>query len=412
MKIKRFGIFPKVFIYTTLFFVAVIAIAAGLFYRQFAAFYNAQQMQQLRIDYQALYEELHGADMDRAQMVEIAQRFFDVNRTFAFHITDEGENMLFRTPNMDSQTEGRGTRIILRVNDYTIMAQSPAPQLEDGGVWARIAIAIGAVMVIAFVGAAIFARQVTNPISRLVAELEGENLRRKEMEESQRYFFSAASHELKTPIAAAHVILEGMLAGIGDYGNYPKYLNECIKLMDAQSNTIYEILDIVSLDGQFDPMPEKINVQETVFSQIETHTLLVQTNKQDIEIDIPKGLYCHADIRLMKKALSNTILNAVQNTPQGGKIRIFAEDGRVNKFTEDMPEGMLLCVLNDGHINEEQLPRIFDPFYRVDKARSRKGGQTGLGLTIVKKSLDIMGVTFDLSNTPNGVLFWMVLPQI
>ena len=72
-----------------------------------------------------------------------------------------------------------------------------------------------------------------------ISELQAEIKKEKEMEESQRYFFSAASHELKTPIAAASALLEGMIAGIGDYSNHPKYLRECLNMMGAQNPDHY-----------------------------------------------------------------------------------------------------------------------------------------------------------------------------
>jgi two-component system sensor histidine kinase VanS len=69
-------------------------------------------------------------------------------------------------------------------------------------------------------------------------------------------------------------------------------------------------------------------------------------------------------------------------------------------------------VLNTGaRIDEALLPKLFDPFYRVDKARSRKSGRNGLGLTIVQKTLKAMDIDFALENTPDGVLFRMDLPK-
>jgi len=441
--VKKYGMFQKVFVYTTLFLMAVIAIAIGLFYQQFAAFYNTQQMQQLRADYQGLYEQLIEAGSDREQILEIAEQFSEGNQSFIFQITDRGEIPLFLSQDRSPFAEDGGSRMLFAIGDYTLVAQNLSPQFGDGGLFARFAVAFGALMMIALIGAAIFARQMTKPIKRLVADtrkmaellpvpppkkrndeigdlsrdvhrmygklkdtivlLEDENLRRKEMEESQRYFFSAASHELKTPIAATRVVLEGMLAGVGDYRNHPKYLRECVKLMDEQSETLSEILDIVNLDGQFTPNYESLNIKENVSAILCAHKPLAEMNGQEISLDIPQNLFCHADVGLFKKALSNVILNAVQNTPAGGGIYIFSEKA---------PQGTRLCIVNTGHIEETHLPRLFDPFYRIDEARSRGKGQTGLGLAIVKKTLDIMDVPFGLENTDVGVLFWMILPDV
>ena len=436
---KKFGIFHKVFIYTTLFLAVVIAITVGLFYQQFATFYNNHQMQQLRMNYQGLYEELLAAMADREDMVEIARRFSDGNQSFIFRLMDDRESILFLSHNLDFLPSGAGARMLFTFGGYTLMAENTAPTLGDGKFLVTAAFAFAAIMIIALIGAALFARQMTTPIKRLVAdtekmsellpvettkqrndelgclyrdvhnmyaklkdtiiELEDENTRRKEMEESQRYFFSAASHELKTPIAAARVVMEGMLADIGDYKNHPKYLGECIKLMDEQSKTIYEILDIVNLDGHFEIKPKQINVAEMVSGQLKAYRPMAEANGHNITLDILENLHCHADPRLLQKAFSNVVLNAIQNTPAGGEIHIYIDNND------------RMCIKNTGHIDEDSLPRLFSPFFRMDKARSRKNGQTGLGLTIVKKTLDLMDVEFGLENTGDSVLFWMDLPE-
>jgi two-component system sensor histidine kinase VanS len=68
--------------------------------------------------------------------------------------------------------------------------------------------------------------------------------------------------------------------------------------------------------------------------------------------------------------------------------------------------------MNGGSkIDDDVLHKLFDPFYRVDKARSRKDGRSGLGLTIVQKALEAMEIDYSLENTNEGVLFWMELPE-
>lgn len=124
---------------------------------------------------------------------------------------------------------------------------------------------------------------------------------------------------------------------------------------------------------------------------------------QHIVTDIPDGQTCLADPKMLGKAVSNVILNAVQNTPNGGEIRI---------WSESIAYQYRLCVLNIGvRIDNTALPKLFDPFYRVDKARSRNNERSGLGLAIVRKTLESMNVDFTLENTAEGVLFWMNLPK-
>ncbi|MNC33902.1 Signal-transduction histidine kinase senX3 [compost metagenome] len=241
-------------------------------------------------------------------------------------------------------------------------------------------------------------------LKETISQLEDEILRERELEETQRYFFSAASHELKTPIAATSVLLEGMLENIGDYKDHPKYLRECVKMMDAQGKMISEMLEIISLnDGKIVPVPEELDIRQAVVVMLPDFQTLSEANGQRIVTDIPNGQTCLADPKLLKKALSNIVLNAVQNTPKGCDIRIWSEPATAQ---------YRLCVLNTGAILEDTvLPKLFDPFYRMDKARSQKSGRSGLGLTIVQKTLEAMNIDFALENAPDGVLFWMDLPK-
>jgi len=117
------------------------------------------------------------------------------------------------------------------------------------------------------------------------------------------------------------------------------------------------------------------------------------------------GEFPHVTVRcdrgLLQKVLSNVIANAVQYTEEGREIRIESETGKL----------LRLRVLNTGaRIPDSIMSKIFEPFFRLDAARTRHGTQSGLGLTIVKKSLDRMKLQFALENTEDGVLFWVDLP--
>ncbi|MCL1987944.1 MAG: HAMP domain-containing histidine kinase [Firmicutes bacterium] len=433
---KRFGIFAKVFLYTNLFLLVIVGVTIALFYQQFTAFYNAQQLQRLQRDYSILSERMLTAN--RFEMIEIAHRFAEGNQTFIFRITDDYENVLFSTPGDSLQFAER--TVFINMGGYTLIAQDPAARPEQT-LFSRAVLATIIILFFSVIGAATFALQITRPIKQLVKDtaqmskllpvdspkkrndeigdlsldvhnmysklkdtiemLEDENIRIKELEESQRYFFSAASHELKTPIAATSLVLEGMLANVGDYSNHPKYLKECIKLMDEQSQTIYEILEIVNLDSNFDLTIEKFNLQNIVNDLLKMHTHLIT---QNITVDISQNYFCYADIRLLKKVLSNVLLNAIQNTPNTGEIKIFAES---EKYTKSIK----LKITNTGQINLESLPKLFNPFYRTGKANNRSGSKTGLGLTIVKKALNLMQLNFGIENLQEEVLFWVILPE-
>ena len=444
MKLR--GIFRKVFVYTTIFLILLVCITVALFSQQFMSFYRVNQIQRVSSSYQDLVDQFQGENVD--DFPKLAQQFWENNQSFQFYIEDRDRYIIYSTPNADTSGNMRGNlTVMVNLNaNYTLRAHSDNAFTTDyKGLISQVLIALLIMLAVSIAGAFIFARQMTRPIKRLadntrrmaeledvppaperadelgdlsrdvhsmyeklkdtISKLEDEILRVREMEESQRYFFSAASHELKTPIAATSILLEGMIENVGDYKDHPKYLRECIKLMYAQTKMIYEILEIVNLnDGKIVSVPEKTDIKRMVNDFLPNFQTLAEANGQHIICDISDGETTLVDPKMMKKVIANILLNAVQNTPKNGKIKV---------WTEPIADQYRLCVLNTGvRINDAVLSKLFDPFYRVDKARSQKDGRSGLGLTIVQKALETMQIDYALSNTADGVLFRMDLPEI
>jgi len=430
---KKRGIFFKVFIYTTIFLFVIVSVTIVLFSQQFLSFYNTTQTQQLYSSYQTLHDLLFGKE--DGEIVRAAEEFYRYNQSFAFYIRNNEGNVVFSTPDMNTDDElSIGShRIRMSIGTgYTLFAVSrTATQTNYSGLIQRSLFALVCMLAVGIVGAVIFARQMTNPIKRLASDTKKmANLsdvsylpkrndeigslacdvhsmysKLKETIEAQRYFFSAASHELKTPIAATSVLLEGMIENIGDYKDHPKYLRECLKLMDSQNKTISEILELVNLnDREIVPKQEELNIHDIIASVLPNHQTLAEASGQRITLNISEEYVCLADKNMLKKVLSNIILNAVQNTPTDGEIRLWCEP---------MADQYRVCVFNSGaYIEKESLKKLFDPFYRVDKARNRKDGRSGLGLTIVRKTLEAMGVDFELTQEKDGILFWLDLPSV
>ena len=442
---KNRGIFMKVFTYSMISILLLVVVCGVLFSQQFMSFLRTVQAREVIISYRPLAEELQ--KNGNSGIAETAQRFSESNQSFVFFIADQDGDPIFATQTADTSGDFGGDfhYIVHKDKEFSIIAQSRTglePFYRDLAV--RAITVFGIMLALCLICASIFARQMTRPIHILadnanrmanleevpppsdrkdelgilardiysmydklketITQLEKEILRERELEETQRYFFSAASHELKTPIAATSVLLEGMLENIGEYKDHPKYLRECMKMMDAQGKLISEILEIVNLnDGRIVPVYEKVDIKHMVSEMLPDYQALSEANGLRLHVDIPDGQLCLADPAMLRKALSNVLLNAVQNTPKGGEIRV---------WIEPLADLYRLCVLNTGaSIDDAILPRLFDPFYREDKARSRKSGRSGLGLTIVGKTLEAMRINFALENAPEGVLFWMKLPK-
>ena len=237
-----------------------------------------------------------------------------------------------------------------------------------------------------------------------IHDLETEVEHVKRLEENQRYFFSAASHELKTPIAATGAIIEGILDEVIAPEEYPAYLRECMKLIDEQNKLVSGILELVKLSDEM-PIREKesVNLRKNLDDVLETLSPFIEAKEHLLTFDVTDDIICALNAGLFSNALSNVLLNAVQNSPNGSEIRILA--------AED--EGLVcLSVWNGGvEIPGDILPKLCEPFFRADEARTSGKGRSGLGLAIVKKSLDLMGVVFSIENVDGGVLFRMYIPK-
>ena len=472
IKRRLFGIYGKVFFYTMLILLFVIFFMFTFFYDQIKSVVEATQRQQISEVFQPLINTLNGKSDE--EIIDIAKNFHKKNTSFKFSLQDTEGNILYQTENFTmpkAQSQFRqSSNIVVKGNmlkklefnfitadssgRFHFLANNSGIRLYVTGTISGTSVYnqfIGKmiftfIMLImaSLIAAAIFARRIAKPIEKIaedtknmanlepvlapvsrkdeigqlagdvykmydklkitINQLEFEIEQKKEMEENQLYFFSAASHELKTPIASTIALLEGMLENIIPPAEYPQYLRECLKMMNEQTKLVSEILEIVTLSNNMTKQEQKrINLNEYMAGILSYYQTLAKMKQQSIQVDVPENLVCTFDPILFRKALSNIVMNAVQNTKAGGQIQI---------YTEEMEKSVRLCVLNKGvTIQAEILSKLFEPFYREDTGRSRIQGRSGLGLTIVKKSLDVMGIPFALENVINGVLFRMDLPK-
>jgi len=409
LKQNKSKVFPKIFAYTILLVMLICVSAVIIFSREFISFYRAEQQRIFATAFQPILTTIQTVTSSREDIFAAARLFAGENESVKFIIQEYEGGSLFSTFDItgsfdEDNLDGLNVRFAGSFNDaegriinqYRLIGYSNISDNIGNGLTVlarRIMLALAMMLGIAVFGAVLFAKRITKP-------LEDEIVRRRIMEENQRLFFSAASHELKTPIASARALVEGMIAGVGDYNDHPKYLRECLNTLDSQGHLVSEILDIVKLsDNEIELTQEIFNLEELGDSVLNEYRPLAEIKDIVIKGGFP-DVVISTDRHLFRKVLSNIIANAVQNTQKGGEIRIFF--GK-NKKT-------LLCVLNTGaHIPEDVLPQLFEPFYRQDTARTRRG-QTGLGLAIVKKALDRMRFKFALENTDDGVIFWIELP--
>lgn len=229
-------------------------------------------------------------------------------------------------------------------------------------------------------------------------KLEADMKQEKELEQARINFFSAASHELKTPVTIIKGQLEGMLLGIGAYRNHEKYLARSLEITNTLETMVQEILTVSRLEtagAEF--KKDRLDCIQMIRSYLsETEDLITEKDLQ-IHLNVPPSAFITGNKLLMEKVFSNLIENAIRYSPPKASIYISACADH---------EHLIFSVENTGAtIPEDCISRLFDAFYRVEQSRSRKTGGSGLGLYIVQEILRQHGSECTACNTQAGVKF-------
>ncbi len=229
---------------------------------------------------------------------------------------------------------------------------------------------------------------------------------RKKLEEMRSEFVANVSHELRTPLTSIKGFAETLLEGALEEPAVARRFLEIIdKETERLSRLIDELLNLSKLENQKTvPNWQPLNMAALIERVVDIFQPRASEKNQNIYVDLPDDLpEVQGDPDMLSQVLINLIDNAVSYTQCGGEIRI----------TASVKGGEMKVDVSDNGIGipPESLPRIFERFYRVDKARSREHGGTGLGLSIVKHIVDAHGGSVQVeSKVGVGSTFSFVLP--
>ncbi|WP_246941107.1 two-component system histidine kinase PnpS [Bacillus pinisoli] len=199
----------------------------------------------------------------------------------------------------------------------------------------------------------------------------------KKLEQVRKDFVVNVSHELKTPITSIKGFSETLLDGaMKDEQILENFLSIILKESDRLQSLIQDLLDLSKMEqAGFSINWQQVNVTEVLEEVIVMLTAKAVDKGINLEFDVKHPVYIKGDLYRVKQVFINLINNAIAYTTHG-KVSITIEE-RENEIS--------ILVSDTGvGISEDELPRIFERFYRVDKARTRNSGGTGLGLAIVK----------------------------
>jgi len=223
----------------------------------------------------------------------------------------------------------------------------------------------------------------------------------------RRELVANVSHDLRSPLASIQGYLETLLMKDEtlDADDRQRYLETALKNAQRLNSLVSQLFELSKLDAQqVDPRRETFPIAELTQDVVMQYRPQAEAKNVEITANLPEQLACvHADIGLIERALSNLIDNAVHYTPSGGRVSVALtrRDGQVHAQVHDTGPG----------IPDEDLPHIFERFYRVEKSRDRNKGGAGLGLAIAQKILELHGSDLTVESTVGeGTTFAFELP--
>ena len=234
-------------------------------------------------------------------------------------------------------------------------------------------------------------------------ELQQDIAKKEEIDEMRKEFLSNVSHELKTPIALIQGYAEGLKDGISDDEESREYY--CDVIMDEANKMNHMVKQLLSLNqlefGNDLVEMSRFNISEMISGDDSANKLLAEQAGITIAFEEQPDAYVWGDMFKVEEVITNYISNAIHHADGDKEIRI---------YFEHRDEVLRICVFNTGKpIPEEEQHKIWEKFYKVDKARTREYGGSGVGLSIVKAIMESMHQSYGVRNLTNGVEFYLEL---
>ena len=244
-------------------------------------------------------------------------------------------------------------------------------------------------------------------LNSMADELELKMINLEKMDDMRAEFVANVSHELKTPLTSIKGFVETLEGGaIDDRENAMRFLSIIGKHAEGLSNITDDLLKLSELEsGENRIEKSSFNLKDLINEVVNHYDHLIEEKNFKLTLDFSGSDFnVRADRQKIEQVLINILDNSMKYTGEGGSINI---------YVYEKPDHFLAEVQDNGiGIPEEHLDRIFERFYRVDKARSRKLGGTGLGLSIVKHAVMLHGGTVNIqSREARGTKVTITLPK-
>jgi len=247
----------------------------------------------------------------------------------------------------------------------------------------------------------------TATFNRMAARLEQTDQKQRELDLLRRDLVAWTGHDLRTPLASLRAMIEALADGVvEDAESRQRYLNTAQREILNLSALIDDFFHLAQLDsGSLALKIEPAPLRDLISDTLESFSALALKQGIQLEGDVsPKVDMVKMDVQAIGRVLNNLISNALRHTPAGGSVRLNVEPVNGNVFitVSDTGEG----------IAAQDLPLIFDRFYRGEKSRNRKTGGAGLGLAIAKGIVEAHGGQIGVQSPPGqGARFYFTLPR-
>lgn len=260
-----------------------------------------------------------------------------------------------------------------------------------------------AVSLLSLLGAALYAR-IVSALRAQNESLRQDMDRERAMEAQRSAFFSAASHELRTPITVIKGHLSGMLDSAPAYPDREEALARCLRSVSRLERLVGELLTLSRMEApDFSARMEPLSLSELTQLCVRESQELFELRGIALLSDIAPDLSVLGDPSLLQKAIGSVLTNAALYSPPGASasVRLHAEG----------PSCVLSVENTLAHIPEDSLPHLFEAFYRCEPSRSRATGGSGLGLYLTRAILSRHGAICRVFNTASGVLAELTFPS-
>ena len=233
-------------------------------------------------------------------------------------------------------------------------------------------------------------------------KLQEDMERERRLEKRRKDLFTAISHELKTPLTVLKGELRGMIDKVGVYQNRDEYLVHAYETTESMEQLVKDILLTTRMDDENVKLKFQDADMSILVSQIcQSYEVLADEKGISLTYYCEENVIARIDEMQLQHAIRNLVSNAIFHSPKGAMVDVqLANVGNTVRLT----------IENSGvHIEQEDIKNIFEPLYRTEKSRNRHTGGSGLGLSIVKRVLELHHFEYAIENSEEGVLFSIIL---